>query len=116
LATTTTRLALSKPASSDPVDIAVLNANSDKIDNAVGAKRVTSSSRPSTPFDGQVIFETDTNKYKIYDATAVTWKDNVSTTAETATNALKVGNHQIFVQSTEPTSGMVAGDLLFWGS
>lgn len=113
MATTTTRLALTKPASSDPVDIAVLNANSDKIDLAVGAKRVTSSTRPSTPFDGQMIFETDTNKFLVWDATAVTWKDSV---VETANNALKVGGHQVFVQATDPTSGMVAGDVRFYWS
>lgn len=29
-------------------------------------------------------------------------------------NSAKVGGHQIFVQSTDPVSGMVTNDLLFW--
>lgn len=111
MATTTTRLALTKPASSDPVDIAVLNANADKIDAAVGSKVVTSSTRPGSPFDGQTIFETDTNKIMIYRASSVSWVEQV---VETANNALKVGGHQVFIQATDPTSGMVAGDVRFY--
>lgn len=119
MATTTSRLALTKPAGTDSVDIAVLNGNADKIDAAIGAKICTSGTRPSTPYDGQVIYETDTSKAFVYIATSSTWAATVPAvvpTAETANNALKVGGRTIYVQATAPTSGMVAGDLLFWGS
>lgn len=64
--TTTTRLALSKPLGTETVDIAVLNANADKLDAAAGATICTSTTRPSTPYAGQIIYETDTSYYYVY--------------------------------------------------
>lgn len=64
--TTTTRLALSKPLGTETVDIGVLNANADKLDAAAGATICTSTTRPSTPYSGQVIYETDTGYYYVY--------------------------------------------------
>lgn len=72
MATTTTRLALTKPAGTDVVDIDVLNANADKIDAAVGAYICTSTTRPSTPYAGQVIYETDSKLTWTYASGA--WK------------------------------------------
>ena len=66
MATTTTRLALTKPAGTDVVDIDVLNANSDKIDAAVGAFNCTSTTRPASPYAGQLIYETDTTYHYVY--------------------------------------------------
>lgn len=40
MATTTTNLGLTKPATSDNVDITVINGNMDKIDAAVGASLI----------------------------------------------------------------------------
>lgn len=74
MATTTTRLGLEKPAYADAADIAVLNQNFDDIDAAVGLKVVTSTTRPATPWDGQLIFETDTNQTLMWDSTASAWK------------------------------------------
>ncbi len=37
MATTTTNIALTKPASSEKVNLATLNANWDKLDTAIGA-------------------------------------------------------------------------------
>lgn len=65
MATTTTRLALTKPAGTDVVDVDVLNANSDKLDAAAGATICTSTTRPASPYSGQIIYETDTK---------LTWK------------------------------------------
>lgn len=58
--TTTTRLALTKPAGSENIDVSVLNANADKIDSVMGFQPVTSTTRPAAPFSGQTIRETDT--------------------------------------------------------
>lgn len=77
----TSRLALTLPGGGstgtitppDPVDIDVLNTNFRKIDDAVGVKTVTSTSRPPTPFDGQLIRETDTGDIRIYNATTAVW-------------------------------------------
>ena len=79
----TTRLNLTKPGGGltglitppDPVDIDVINANSDKIDDAIGFKVVTSGTRPASPFDGQPIFETDTLKILVWRQVTTTWQD-----------------------------------------
>lgn len=66
--TNTPRLALDKPADdgSDLVNVATdLNANYDRIDQAVGFQSVTSSTRPSTPYAGKPIMESDTS-YRSY--------------------------------------------------
>ena len=72
MATNTTKLGLIKPDYVDVVDIADLNTNFDDIDAAVGSTIVTSTTRPSTPFAGQVIFETDTELSFVWDGS--TWK------------------------------------------
>lgn len=72
MATTTTRLSLTKPDYTDNVDIADINSNMDDIDAAVGASVVTSGTRPASPFTGQVIFETDTSSSYVYDGS--TWQ------------------------------------------
>ncbi len=66
MSTTTTRLGLVKPASTENIDITTLNANSDKTDNAVGALICTSTTRPSSPFSGQQIWQTDTSSGFVY--------------------------------------------------
>lgn len=79
MATSTTRLGLTKPAGSDVVDVAVLNANSDKIDAAVGIVVCTSTTRPTSPYIGQQVYETDTKQLQTY--TSSGWQPTVNTTA-----------------------------------
>lgn len=69
MATTTTRLGLTKPAGTEDYDVGIVNANSDRLDTAAGFLHVTSSTRPSAPYLGQPIRETDTGK--AYVCTAV---------------------------------------------
>ena len=73
MATSTTRLALTKPDTTDLVDIAVLNTNFNKIDAAAGAFVCTSTTRPSTPYNGQIIYETDTDGSLVWDSATSTW-------------------------------------------
>lgn len=73
MATNTTKLALSKPDGTDLVDIAVLNGNFDKIDAASGATICTSTTRPASPWNGQVIFETDTLNALVYRTSTTSW-------------------------------------------
>lgn len=78
MATSTTRLALRKPDSDpitgDNVDVDLdLNANFDKIDNAAGAFPCTSGTRPSSPYHGQFIRETDTGRVYVRNATNSAW-------------------------------------------
>lgn len=106
MATSTTKLGLSKPAGTDAVDIAVLNANSDKIDNASGTFICTSTTRPSTPYNGQTIYETDTESIQIYLAASSTWKPYLNP-------ALFVPTGTIF---TWPTNTAPTGFLLCDGT
>jgi hypothetical protein len=70
MATTTTKLGLIKPDFVDVVDVSELNSNADDIDAAVGFAIVTSATRPSAPWSGQVIFETDTGRSFVWDGSA----------------------------------------------
>jgi len=70
MATNTTRLGLIKPDLTDNVDIDEINSNMDDIDGAVGAAVVTSTTRPAVPFDGQLIYETDTGLSLVWDGTS----------------------------------------------
>lgn len=70
MATTLTRTGLVLPAGTESADVAIPNANTTKIDGWVGVFFCTSSTRPSTPFTGQLIFETDTRLFGMYDGSA----------------------------------------------
>lgn len=68
--TTTPKLGLLKPAPSDAVDVtAQLSNNYDVLDAAIGTVLCTSSTRPSAPFAGLPIRETDTGFSYIWDGT-----------------------------------------------
>lgn len=71
--TNTTRLALYKPNPADDINVATdLNANLDSVDLNMNYRVCTSSTRPSSPYVGQTIYETDTqNTY--YRNNATTW-------------------------------------------
>ena len=63
----TPRLGLIKPTPDEMVDIqAQINANSDMLDVQAGAFVCTSTTRPSAPYPGQIIYETDTNLFLIW--------------------------------------------------
>jgi hypothetical protein len=84
MATATTRLALRKPdpnpTTGDLVDVANdLNANWDKVDSVIGALICTAGTRPGTPYDGQIIRETDTRKISVWNATQAIWQSLTGT-------------------------------------
>lgn len=63
--TPTPRLGLRRPLNdgSELVNVQTdLNQNADKVDLAAGFQPVTSTTRPSAPFSGKAIFETDTSR------------------------------------------------------
>jgi hypothetical protein len=99
MATNTTKLGLIKPDFVDVVDVADLNSNADDIDAAVGFAIVTSTTRPSSPWTGQSIFETDTGSAFVWDGSA--WQP-------------AGGGGSIEISSTAPTSPG-EGDL-WWDS
>lgn len=54
------------------IDKAV-NDNLDKIDGLLGLKKVTSTSRPVSPMDGQIIYETDTKVTRYWNSSGASW-------------------------------------------
>ena len=99
MATTTTKLGLTKPDVVDVVDISELNTNADEIDAAVGFTVCTNATRPASPYTGQSIFETDTGDSFIWDGSA--WQPGG-------------GGGSIEISATAPSSP-AAGDL-WWDS
>lgn len=65
----TSKLKLIKPNPAENADVGQLNSNSDAIDDNIGAKNCTSTTRPSQPFVGQHIFETDTGYFRAWNGT-----------------------------------------------
>lgn len=61
------RLGLRVPGFTDPENVVTdINNNLDKIDNAVNANTLTSSTRPISPYHGRMIYETDTKLVAIF--------------------------------------------------
>jgi hypothetical protein len=77
----TTRLGLYKPGGGltglitpdEVADIDKINSNMDKLDAAIGYFVCTSTTRPSSPFPGQPIFETDTKNVLYWNAGSGQW-------------------------------------------
>jgi hypothetical protein len=93
MATFTTRLSATKPASSENVDISIINANSDLFDTAVGATVGTSAARPASAFQGRMYYATDSTKLYVNSAAsasaAASWQDAV---ANALTGNVTIGN------------------------
>ncbi len=105
MATTTTRLALRKPAGSDLVNVSTdLDANYDAIDTAAGFTDCTSSTRPSAPFRGQGIRESDTTALLVSNGSSpasASWSYIFSANAPSIFGATgSVAPMQIFTTST----------------
>jgi hypothetical protein len=82
MSTSTTRLGLYKPTSSENVNVVTdLNNNLDSIDLNMSFRSCTSSTRPSVVWDGLNIHETDTNRFYVWNATPASsgWYELYST-------------------------------------
>ena len=88
--TTTPNLALNlpTPGTSEPFSVATINSNFTKVDTYAG----TTTSAISTE---------------------VTNRTNADTALDGRLDVLEA-RPRVYVQATDPTSGMVAGDLRFW--
>lgn len=75
--TPTTRLGLvtidPNPTTGDFVDPSVINANMTALDAVIGATPATSAARPATPFNGQLIRESDTRRVLVRNGTSSVW-------------------------------------------
>lgn len=98
--TTNLGLVLPTPSTSEPFALSGstgINTNFEKIDTAVGLRALTSS------------VTTVSN--------ALTSETSARTSADTALDArldTLEARPKVYVQATDPTTGMVAGDLRFW--
>jgi hypothetical protein len=101
VSTSTTRLNLTKPASSENVSITILDDNFDLIDAAVATTVGASSARPASAFNGRMFYGTDSDKLYINTAanasTVASWDDPVANGLANIGNlsiggALTVGN------------------------
>lgn len=103
--TTTTRLALVKPTAgtAEPVNVTTqLDNNWDAIDAAIGLTVCTSSTRPSSPFTGQWIFETDTGRTYFWNASV--WRQ-VPTFGVASTHGITGSAAPFRLDTTSTTTG-----------
>lgn len=73
------------------------------IGNALAAGVCTSSTRPATPYEGQMIYETDTDMVAIYNGSA--WRYIAATTV-TSGSVLQVQSTRVTAQPTTSTNSM----------
>lgn len=83
MATFTTRLNATKPASSENVNVTThLNNNLDLIDAAVGATVAACAARPASAFQGRLFYATDTDKLYVNEAAsasvAASWSEPIA--------------------------------------
>jgi len=94
MATTTTRLGLTKPDYTDVVDVADLNTNADSIDAAVGFTIVADeAARPASPWTGQVIYQTDVASSFMWDGSA--WQATGGGGGNVASDAIQPNSNEI---------------------
>lgn len=97
MATTTSRLGLTKPATTEDYAVGVFNTNADLVDAAVGVTPATSTTRPSTQlFDGRAVHESDTGELVIRRGTVWSVLGTIAATSDriarrTTGGRLKVG-------------------------
>lgn len=94
----TARLLLQKPdpnpLTGDFLDVSVLNSNFDKIDAALGAEPVTSSTRPigTARYDGKFIRETDTRRMYVWNDTQTAWDEVILGTSKPVARSTAQGS------------------------
>lgn len=101
----TTRLGLYKPDSAGTEFVNVvtdLNNNFDSLDAKIGAFACTSATRPGSPYNGQMIRETDTGKVYLWDGAS--WKQLLYHTAQFGQNIITTGK----LQTTGASAGLIA--------
>lgn len=115
MSSSTAKLGLTLPAGGstgtipgdDPVDIDVLNQNFREIDAAMGAQSVASTSRPSSPYNGQIIRESDTKRLRVYVEGTDTWE------LADIPPAIPAGARTVANEAALPATGNTVGDIYF---
>lgn len=105
MSTTTTKLGLLKPDTTDVINRATqLNANWDAVDSAIGVVECLSTTRPSTPYAGMLIRETDTLR---------TWVRNAANSAWLNVSGIPIVNSTADI--TVPANGQVVFSFTGFG-
>lgn len=123
---TTPRLGFIKPTpgTGEPVNLATqINAMLDKIDASLGASIVTSTTRPVSPWDGQLIRETDTRRLYVRSNPNAAWDQIVSAgsaqLSQIDVERAAVGDHAYRTKVTgesQPRLIVQADGVFSWGS
>lgn len=87
MSTTLSRTGYVLPAGPEQCDVTVVNANMTKIDAQIGAFVCTSTTRPSSPYSGQIVFETDTQMFAFWSGSA--WIQFVGPTTGSAVHEVE---------------------------
>lgn len=115
MTTTTLRLGLTKQDVNDTYNISsMVNTNADLLDNDIGFLACTSSTRPSSPFSGQAIQETDTGRYYVSNGTAplsASWVQLLGVGADISLN-----NHSLFITGGNISMTGTGSNLTVGGS
>lgn len=90
----TSRLGLTKDDNTELYDVGRVNANTQKIDDNIGTIVCTSSTRPSSPYNGMTIYETDTGFHGV-------WRADIS--------AWVIPRAGLYASSSRPTVGLYEG-------
>lgn len=111
MSTSTSRLALTKPDVSDMMNIGdnILSRNYTILDGAVGAPTFTSGTRPSSPWAGRVIFESDTGNVMFWNGSAWAYWGNTASARQFVSsqdpgNASSIANTETLLGSSTFTA------------
>jgi hypothetical protein len=108
MATSTTRVGLVRPEAGDTALARVdFSSNMDKIDTAIGAQVVTSSTRPSSTYSGKPIWETNTQAEVVHDGSA--WRYASTPVAASTSTITATHTGQLAVQTNDNTVSVYSG-------
>jgi len=97
--TYTTKLGLRKPNVADFYDIADANFNADTVDTHIQVTACTLATRPGTPWDGQLIYQTDTDTFFAY-ITGTGWRPQL------------VGLRPMLVETANGSTALLRSELV----
>lgn len=104
MSTLTTRLSLVKPVASENIDVTIVDSNYDKLDTVAGMVYATSTTRPSTPFQGQPVYESDTGNAAVHNGSTPAsggWEYITVPVAAATSSFITPSANQLMMLSTE---------------
>ena len=109
-------MGLTKPDTSENVTISQLTGDLDLIDDAAGLYVCTSSTRPSSPYQGQLIYETDTQAVAYYNGSAWSYISGEAISWTPSYNNITVGNGTVTAWKSKSADYNIYYWKLVWGS